>query len=185
MAPVGVPGAAANVVANGGTIYNGLMQAVRKSSGYGVLTAEALGAVLNMFGRAKAKVAFRERPAELTASMVGAGLTIWEDLRGVDLAWLETAVGVPHFEALAFFRFLDDSAFDEELEAELEDGLTTELEDQLEQQEEGLGGEAFFDDMVSATSDERKQEREAEQLQQQQQLLCIPSWCSLPPGPWP
>ena len=42
MAPVGVPGAAANVVANGGTIYNGLVQTVRKSADYDVLTAEAL-----------------------------------------------------------------------------------------------------------------------------------------------
>ena len=63
-----------------------------------------------MFGRAKSKAAFRGRSKELAELMVGAGLTIWEDLRGVDLAWLETTVGVPHFEALAFFRFLDDSA---------------------------------------------------------------------------
>ena len=141
MAPSGVPGAAANVVANIGTIYNGLVQTVRKNADYDVLTAEALEAVLNMFGRAKTKAAFRDRPAELAHRMVDAGLKIWEDLRGVDLAWLEKTVGVPHFqiEALAFFRFLDDSAQEEEdpanaavwaaeLEEELED-LDGQMED--------------------------------------------------------
>ena len=87
------------MVANGGTIYNGLVQTVRKSADYDVLTAEALEAVLNMFGRAKTKAAFRDRSAELAHRMVAEGLTIWEDLRGVDLAWLEKTVGVPHFEA--------------------------------------------------------------------------------------
>ena len=86
MAPVGVPGAAANVVANGGTIYKGLVAAVRRNADYDELKAEALEAVLNMFGRAKSKVAFRDRSKELAELMVGAGLTIWEDLRGVDLA---------------------------------------------------------------------------------------------------
>ena len=133
MAPCGAPGIAASVVANGGTISNGLVLTVRRKTDYEVLTAEALEAVLNMFGRAKAKVVFRERSAELAASMVDTGLMIWEDLRGVDLAWLETTVGVPHFEALAFFRFLDNSAFDVELEEALEDGLTAELEKKLEQ----------------------------------------------------
>ena len=171
MAPVGVPGAAANVVANGGTIYNGLVQTVRKSADYDVLTAEALEAVLNMFGRAKTKAAFRDRSAELAHRMVAEGLTIWEDLRGVDLAWLEKTVGVPHFEALAFFRFLDDSAQEEEdpapaaswaaeLEEELED-----LEGQMDDHE----AQELLDDIVSATSEERREEREDEQQQQQQQ----------------
>ena len=168
MAPVGVPGAAANVVANGGTIYNGLVQTVRKSADYDVLTAEALEAVLNMLGRAKTKAAFRDRSAELAHRIVDEGLTIWEDLRGVDLAWLEKTVGVPHFEALAFFRFLDDSAPEEEdpapaaswaaeLEGELED-----LEGQMDDHE----AQELLDDIVSATSDERRKEREDEQQQQ-------------------
>ena len=134
MAPGGVPGIAASVVANGGTIYKGLVAAVRRNADYDELKAEALEAVLNMFGRAKSKAAFRGRSKELAELMVGAGLTIWEDLRGVDLAWLETTVGVPHFEALAFFRFLDDSAQQEEgqvaaaaLAAELEEELELEL----------------------------------------------------------
>ena len=171
MAPGGVPGIAASVVANGGTIYKGLVAAVRRNADYDELKAEALEAVLNMFGRAKSKAAFRDRSKELAEMMVGAGLTIWEDLRGVDLAWLETTVGVPHFEALAFFRFLDDSAQQQEEEqaaaaawaAELEEELE-ELEDQVDEPEEEFPGE-----IASATSDERRQEREEEQQQQQQQ----------------
>ena len=81
-----------------------------RSADYNVLNIEALEAVLNMFGRAKTKAAFRDRSKDLAASMVDAGRTIWEDLRGVDLAWLETTVGVPHFGALEFFRLLGDSA---------------------------------------------------------------------------
>ena len=76
------------------------------------LTGEALEAVLSLFGQAKNKAAFRERAKELAQKMLEAGLTIWEDLRGVDLDWLEFKVGVPHFEALAFFRCLDESAFE-------------------------------------------------------------------------
>ena len=96
MAPCGVPGIVASLVVNGGTIYKGLVATVRRNADYDELTVKALEAVLNMFGRAKTKVAFMDRSKELAASMVGAGLTIWEDLRGVDLAWLETTVGVPH-----------------------------------------------------------------------------------------
>ena len=156
MAPVGVPGAAANVVANGGTIHRGLVATARMNADYDELKleVEALEAVLNMFGRAKTKAAFRDRSKELAASTADAGLAIWEDLRGVDLAWLETSVGVPHFEALAFFRFLDDSAQEEEgpgaaaiwaveLEEELED---------LEDQEDGIG-EEFLGKIALATSD--------------------------------
>ena len=161
---------AASVVANGGTIYKGLVAAVRRNADYDELKAEALEAVLNMFGRAKSKAAFRDRSKELAELMVGAGLTIWEDLHGVDLAWLETTVGVPHFEALAFFRFLDDSAQQEEEQAaaaawaaELEE----ELED-LEEQVDELEGE-FPGEITSATSDERRKEREEEEEQQQQQ----------------
>ena len=85
MAPGGVPGIAASVVANGGTIYKGLVAAVRRNADYDELKAEALEAVLNMFGRAKNKAAFRERAEELTQRMLEVDLTIWEDLRGVDL----------------------------------------------------------------------------------------------------
>ena len=85
MAPGGVPGIAAGVVANGGAIYKleGLVATVRRNADYDELTVEALEAVLNMSGRAKTKAAFRDRSKELAASMAGAGLTIWEDLRGV------------------------------------------------------------------------------------------------------
>ena len=149
------------------SLVPGLVQTVRKNADYDVLTAEALEAVLNMFGRAKTKAAFRDRSAELAHRMVAEGLTIWEDLRGVDLAWLEKTVGVPHFEALAFFRFLDDSAQEEEdpanaavWAAELEEELG-DLEAQVEEHE----AQELLDGIVSATSDERRKEREDEQQQ--------------------
>ena len=89
----------------------------------------------------------------------------------MDLAWLEKTVGVPHFEALAFFRFLDDSVQEEEdpanaaaWAAELEEELG-DLEAQVEEHE----AQELLDDIVSATSDERRKEREDEQQQQQQQ----------------
>ena len=143
---------------------------MRRNADYDELKAEALEAVLNMFGRAKSKAAFRDRSKELAELMVGAGLTIWEDLRGVDLAWLETTVGVPHFEALAFFRFLDDSAQQEE-EQVAAAALAAELEEELEELEDQVDGleEEFPGEIASATSDERRQEREEEQQQQQQQ----------------
>lgn len=82
----------------------------------------SLGAILGMFGRAKAKGAFRDRPKVLSAAMIGAGLTIWEDLRGVGLGWLENVAGVPHFEALAFFRFLDEPVLGSEEGPDLHSG---------------------------------------------------------------
>ena len=89
------PGAAANLIANGGAIYNGFVITACREPGYEVLTEESLEAILRMFGRAKAKVAFRDRPKGLSATMIGAGLKIWEDLRGVDLGWLGNVAGVP------------------------------------------------------------------------------------------
>jgi len=87
---------------------------VRRNADYGELKVEALEAVLGMFVRAKTTAAFRGRSKELAALMAGADLAMWEDLRGVGPAWLETAAGVPRFEAMAFFRFLVDSAQQEE-----------------------------------------------------------------------
>ena len=62
MAPSGVPGAAANVLANGGAVYTGLAATVSKKPDYEMPTEESLVAILAMFGRAKVKVAFRARP---------------------------------------------------------------------------------------------------------------------------
>ena len=167
MAPGGVPGIAASVVANGGKIYDDLVQRVRTNGYYDALTVEALEVVLSLLGRAKNKAAFRERSEELAKKMLEAGLTIWEDLRGVDLDWLEFKVGVSHFEALAFFRFLDDSAF-ETLEQAPEVG---EQEEDLEEEELEEETEEDLDDKLdiqSATSGERQAQREEEKQQQQQ-----------------
>ena len=76
MAASGVPRAAANVVANGGAVYKGLVKTLSRKPDYEELTEESLEAILAMFGRSKVKVAFRDRSKELSATMIGAELTI-------------------------------------------------------------------------------------------------------------